>query len=100
MMGNNRAESVRAARYQIKQSYRRTGRTTKMVESARDGDTIVVHSHQMISYIKRLPAAQGKVLRFAVVQDHRDDCKLRGIDPDRILWDHYAAECYGQTAHE
>jgi hypothetical protein len=82
--------------YQMSIEYRDpsrgTGRTTRMVEQTQDGDIIVVHSRNMIPYIKRLPAAQGKKLRFIVVQDSRDEERLRGIEPSKIHWDHYARE--------
>ena len=74
-------------------TYRGTGRTTRMLERVADGDTVVIHAANFLPYIRRLAEKVGKMgLRFVVVSHTGDLSRLRGLSRDRVHWDHAASD--------
>lgn len=81
------------------QSARRTGRTTSLVESMKDGDRIVFHERAEAKRVERLCMERGVQVECIVV-DPKDPARLleRGTNQGRTLFDHGWVEAYYQQA--
>lgn len=77
------------------QSARRTGRTTSMVESVKDGDRIVFADSREAECVRRLCKERGVTVE-CIVSDPRSPQRLveRGTSNGRTIFDHGWVEQY------
>ena len=76
--------------------YCNTGRTSRMIDEAKDGDIIIVHSYRFLSSVKRLCKKKNKSLKILVVNPTLEDIqrKLAGRDKSKVHIDHYWLQQY------
>lgn len=77
------------------QSARRTGRTTSLVESLKDGDRVVFRSHSEAEHVLHMCKDRGVNVECIVI-DPEDPSKLfeRNTSEGRTLFDHTWVEQY------
>lgn len=83
------------------QSARRTGRTTSMVESLKDGDRVVFVNRQQAEIVERLCKKRGISIEWTVVSPcNPQDTFRRGSAKGRLIFDHVWVEQYYKLAIE
>jgi hypothetical protein len=93
--------AIRAATMMYAQSARRTGRTTSLIESVKDGDRICFSSHQEARHVKALCADRGVRVECVVVSpSHPEQLLDLGTAQGRTLMDHSWVEQYYIAAIE
>lgn len=77
------------------QASRRTGRTTSLVESVKDGDRVVFMDHQQAAHFERLVLDRGVTVECVVVPvDRPDEVFRRGTPKGRTIFDHSWVEAF------
>jgi hypothetical protein len=83
------------------QSARRTGRTTALVESVKDGDRICFLDNREAERVRRLCLERGVKVECIVIDPKRPDRVFeRGTSQGRTLFDHSWIEQYYLSAIE
>lgn len=73
------------------QSARRTGRTTSLVESVKDGDRILFATSQEAERVRRLCRERGVTVE-CVVLENTERIRERGTSEGRTIFDHSVVE--------
>lgn len=77
---------------------RRSGRTTAMIDAARNGDLIITASEQEARRIRRLLQDAGKEVTVGISDPARDPMMRRGTNPTgATIFDHSWLELYWET---
>jgi hypothetical protein len=93
--------AVRGAAVIYIQSARRTGRTTSLVESVKDGDRIAFLSQKEAERVRRLCLGRGVKVECIVVDPKRPDGVFsRGTPSGRTIFDHSWVEQFYLNAIE
>lgn len=83
------------------QSARRTGRTTSLVESVKDGDRIVFTNSKEAEHVRRLCLERGVQVEVMIAEPHQQERVFeRGTPEGRTLFDHSWVEQYYLNAIE
>lgn len=89
--------AMRAAAVNYSQSARRSGRTTRLLESLRNGDRVIFHEEREARRVKLLARECGLDIRTMVVPVY-DPAQLQGYAGGRTFLDHgWVEEYYAQA---
>lgn len=87
--------AIRTAIMMYSQAARRTGRTTQLVESVKDGDRIVFLDTKEARRVQRLCLDRGVTVDYLVVDPRAPEFVFdRGTSQGRTIFDHAFVEAY------